>query len=80
MKQHLLFIFFSIITIVSFSQERINLKLWYKQLSVNIWENALPVGNGFLGAMVYGNVDTENIQFNEHTVWSGSPNRNDNTR
>jgi len=38
----------------------------------------LPVGNGFLGAMVYGNVDTETIQLNEYTVWSGSPNRNNN--
>ena len=38
----------------------------------------MPVGNGFLGAMVYGNVDTETIQLNEYTVWSGSPNRNNN--
>jgi alpha-L-fucosidase 2 len=42
------------------------------------WENALPIGNGRLGAMIYGNVDTETIQLNEHTLWSGSPNRNDN--
>src|SRR5690606_40926991 len=40
---------------------------------------ALPIfGNGKLGAMVYGNVQTERIQLNEHTLWSGSPNRNDN--
>ncbi|MEP6947628.1 MAG: glycoside hydrolase family 95 protein, partial [Ginsengibacter sp.] len=38
----------------------------------------MPVGNGMLGAMIYGNVDTETVQLNEHTVWSGSPNRNDN--
>jgi alpha-L-fucosidase 2 len=43
-----------------------------------VWENALPIGNGRLGAMIYGNVDTETIQLNEHTLWSGSPNRNDN--
>src|SRR6185437_4253638 len=55
-----------------------DLKLWYKQPSGSIWENALPIGNGRLGAMVYGNVDTETIQLNEHTLWSGSPNRNDN--
>src|SRR5690606_22065556 len=35
-------------------------------------------GNGKLGAMVFGNVGKETIQLNEHTVWSGSPNRNDN--
>jgi alpha-L-fucosidase 2 len=54
------------------------LKLWYTQPSGKVWENALPIGNGRLGAMVYGNVDTETIQLNEHTLWSGSPNRNDN--
>ncbi|QEK50416.1 glycoside hydrolase family 95 protein [Pedobacter aquae] len=55
-----------------------SLKLWYNQPSGKVWENALPVGNGFLGAMVYGNVVDETIQLNENTVWSGSPNRNDN--
>jgi alpha-L-fucosidase 2 len=54
------------------------LKLWYDQPSGTTWENALPIGNGRLGAMVYGNVDTEIIQLNEHTLWSGGPNRNDN--
>ena len=53
-------------------------KLWYDSPSGAIWENALPVGNGRLGAMVYGNVEKEILQLNEHTVWSGSPNRNDN--
>ncbi len=54
------------------------LKLWYKQPAGKTWENALPVGNGRQGAMIYGNVEKEIIQLNEHTVWSGSPNRNDN--
>lgn len=61
-----------------FSQNKPDLKLWYNQPSGRIWENALPIGNGRLGAMVYGNVDTGTIQLNEHTLWSGSPNRNDN--
>lgn len=52
-------------------------KLWYKQPSGKVWENALPIGNGRQGAMVYGNVAQETIQLNEHTVWSGSPYRND---
>lgn len=55
------------------------LKLWYTQPSGTIWENALPIGNGRLGAMIYGNPVQEIIQLNEHTLWSGSPNRNDNT-
>ena len=54
------------------------LKLWYREPAGVIWENALPVGNGRLGAMVYGNVEKDIIQLNEHTLWSGSPNRNDN--
>lgn len=54
------------------------MKLWYNKPSGNVWENALPIGNGFQAAMVYGNVNTETIQLNEGTVWSGSPNRNDN--
>jgi len=63
---------------IGYSQEDQNLKLWYNQPSGNTWENALPIGNGFLGAMVYGNVVHEIIQLNENTVWSGGPNRNDN--
>jgi alpha-L-fucosidase 2 len=66
------------VTITGFSQTRQGLKLWYKQPSGKTWENALPIGNGRLGAMIYGNPDKEIIQLNEHTVWSGSPNRNDN--
>src|SRR3954464_8995418 len=61
-----------------YSQNNADLKLWYNHPSGDVWENALPIGNGRLGAMVYGNVETETIQLNEHTVWSGSPNRNDN--
>src|SRR5215218_7279489 len=64
--------------ITSFSQSKQNLKLWYNQPAGRTWENALPIGNGRLGAMIYGNVEKETIQLNEHTVWSGSPNRNDN--
>ncbi|MDX2071597.1 MAG: glycoside hydrolase family 95 protein [Haliscomenobacter sp.] len=67
-----------LVSTLGFSQEKPGLKLWYKQASGNKWENALPIGNGRQGAMIYGNVDRETIQLNEHTVWSGSPNRNDN--
>ncbi|HLG40563.1 MAG TPA: glycoside hydrolase family 95 protein, partial [Chitinophagaceae bacterium] len=76
--RQLLCIFFLFAATVSFSQNSPGLKLWYNQPSGNTWENALPIGNGRLGAMIYGNVEKETIQLNEHTVWSGSPNRNDN--
>ena len=60
------------------SQKATFLKLWYNNPSGEKWENALPIGNGRLGAMVYGNVSNEIIQLNEHTLWTGGPNRNDN--
>ena len=62
----------------SYSQFHKALELWYDHPSGENWTNALPIGNGRLGAMVYGNVDTETVQLNEQTLWSGSPNRNDN--
>ena len=67
-----------LLTIFCNAQQKSSLKLWYRTPAGTVWENALPVGNGFLGAMVYGNVDTETIQLNESTVWSGGTNRNDN--
>ena len=74
----LYFLLFLTVSTISFSQNKPVLKLWYQTPSGTTWENALPIGNGRVGAMVYGNVETETIQLNEHTVWSGSPNRNDN--
>lgn len=71
-------IFFMFMSSISFAQQGEDLKLWYKQPAGKVWTDALPIGNGRLGAMVYGNVEKEIIQLNEHTVWSGSPNRNDN--
>ncbi len=44
--------------------------LWYKQPAVK-WTDALPVGNGRLGAMVFGGISEERLQLNEDTLWSG---------
>jgi alpha-L-fucosidase 2 len=77
MKQ-LFFLLLLGFSIVGFSQRQTDLKLWYNSSAGKTWENALPIGNGRLGAMVFGNVEQETIQLNEHTVWSGSPHRNDN--
>lgn len=76
--QRILICYLFLVSTLGFSQRKQDLQLWYNQPSGNTWENALPIGNGRLGAMVYGNVQKEIIQLNEHTVWSGSPNRNDN--
>ena len=47
-------------------------KLWYDKPATQ-WLEALPIGNSQMGAMVYGGTDTEEIQLNEETFWSGSP-------
>lgn len=49
-----------------------DLKLWYSAPG-EVWTDALPVGNGRLGAMVYGKTAKELIQFNEETLWTGQP-------
>ncbi|MGA2270564.1 MAG: glycoside hydrolase family 95 protein [Bryobacteraceae bacterium] len=54
----------------AFAQD--SLTLWYRQ-PANLWVEALPVGNGHLGAMVFGGTAHERIQFNEQTVWTGEP-------
>jgi len=46
--------------------------LWYRQPAA-AWTEALPVGNGRLGAMVFGGVHEERIQFNEESIWAGAP-------
>ena len=46
--------------------------LWYDAPATQ-WVEALPVGNGRLGAMVFGGIARERIQFNESTVWTGGP-------
>lgn len=52
------------------SKSQNDLKLWYKS-PAKVWEDALPVGNGRLGAMVFGDTEKERIQFNENTLYSG---------
>lgn len=52
-------------------------KLWY-DTPAQVWTEALPLGNGRLGAMVYGNPANEQIQLNEETIWAGRPNNNAN--
>ncbi len=52
-----------------------NHRLWYSRPASH-WLEALPVGNSHLGGMVYGGTDTEEIQLNEETFWSGSPHDN----
>ncbi len=54
-------------------------RLWYHRPAA-YWEEALPLGNGRLGAMVSGSVATDTLQLNEDTFWGQSPNRNYNSQ
>ena len=54
------------------------LKSWYTA-PAETWESdALPIGNGFIGGMIFGGVDSDHIQVNENTLWSGGPGANPN--
>jgi alpha-L-fucosidase 2 len=61
----------------SSKKEDPNLKLWY-DTPASVWEEALPLGNGKSGAMVFGRINKERFQLNDNTLWSGYPNSGDN--
>jgi alpha-L-fucosidase 2 len=54
-----------------------DLKLWYRQ-PASQWDHAMPIGNGRMGAMVFGNINRERIQLNEETLWMGRRQDRDN--
>jgi alpha-L-fucosidase 2 len=56
----------------SANEEDDSLLLWYNK-SAAVWTEALPVGNGALGAMIYGGAAEECLQLNEGTLWAGAP-------
>ena len=49
-----------------------DLRLWY-EAPAKAWTEALPIGNGRLGAMVFGGMERERLQLNEDTLWAGGP-------
>lgn len=72
MKKILLFLLLAPLMVLQAQNHR----LWYDKPATH-WLEALPVGNSLLGAMVYGGTETEVIQLNEETFWSGKPHDND---
>ena len=74
MKKYLLLFVQIVLTINLFAQPLFNpaTYLWYKTPAKK-WDEAIPIGNGRLGAMVFGNYGEERIQLNESTYWSGGP-------
>lgn len=71
-KVLLLLLFFSQLVSSGTGQTNNDLRLWYEKPAV-IWEEALPIGNGRLGAMIFGGIEKDHIQFNEETLWTGEP-------
>ena len=69
MRRRLFILFFLLLNVAAFAQE---LTLWYNKPSAK-WTDALPIGNGRLGAMIFGGVESDRIQFNEETLWTGEP-------
>ncbi|WP_313190703.1 glycoside hydrolase family 95 protein [Sphingobacterium sp.] len=68
--KNLLNLIFILIPCFLFGQEN-DLKLWYQQPAAK-WTEALPLGNGRLGAMVHGRYDHELFQMNEESLWAGN--------
>ncbi len=68
-----LFVFLAQVQLVTAREEPNNLKLWYNKPALK-WTEALPIGNGRLGAMIFGGIENDRIQFNEETLWTGAPN------
>ncbi len=81
MKRTLIFLSLFLIGITGCNKSSDNskdqLKLWYEN-PASKWEEALPVGNGRLGAMVFGNPVNERLQLNEESIWAGSKINNNN--
>jgi len=57
----------------SCTEKESSLKLWYDKPAKDWMTEALPIGNGYMGAMIFGSIPEEQIQFNEETLWSGGP-------
>lgn len=75
-KKFVLFVLLCLLSVhFAGAQDSVDLKLLYDE-PAGRWEEALPIGNGRIGAMIYGRPAHEIIQLNEETVWAGGPNSN----
>ena len=79
MKRLSFAILFLVCSLVSSAQKNLQSTLWYDSPAFH-WVEALPLGNGRIGAMVYGGLQSDTIQLNEDTFWSGSPYNNTNPK
>ncbi|WNH09132.1 glycoside hydrolase N-terminal domain-containing protein [Thalassobellus suaedae] len=68
-------ILYFVILITTFVKAQNNNTLWYES-AANNWNEALPIGNGRIGGMLFGGIEYDKIQLNEETVWAGQPGNN----
>ena len=73
------FTLFVLFSVTAAAQRPCDNMLWY-DAPAKIWLEALPIGNSKMGGMVYGGIDTEQLQLNEETFWSGGPNNNNSNK
>ncbi len=79
MNRVLAIAFAALLSVAGNAQNDNGLKLWYEQPAKQ-WTDALPLGNGRLGAMIFGAPAQERIQINEETIWGGGPHNNVNDK
>lgn len=79
MKHYILSCLLVLFTLLLNAQPSQNFKLWYDK-PANLWVESLPLGNGRIGAMVFGTPAHEEFQLNEETIWAGSPYNNTNAK
>ena len=72
MKKILSTIFISCCILATAAQEQLPMRLWYDR-PAEFFEESLPIGNGKLGALVYGGADVDSIKLNDITLWTGRP-------
>lgn len=72
MNKHIKAISLLAVLMLSIAATSQDLKLWYNKPAVK-WTEALPIGNGRIGGMLFGGVEQDRIQFNEETIWTGGP-------
>ena len=78
MKKSLLLTMMLLSTALTMTAQDNTERLWYDS-PAKIWLEALPIGNGRLGGMVYGGTQNDEVQLNEDTFWSGGPHDNNST-
>ena len=72
MKRFFPLLVFMTLPLFAGAQQQCAMRLWYDQ-PAHFFEESLPIGNGKMGALLYGGVDTDSLYLNDITLWTGQP-------